>query len=161
MSDSYTIGKYYAVPCIKNPPWPSAGRWLPIIGPLHEDAEIVKFEYLHWHIDWRFVSGRFLSSTDSVSRRSVLARVLVLDVFHEVIIRKMKCKRAMPEFPNASWLVELEPLFARCRLSRDLVCPHRGIPLAGCPVKDGLVVCPGHGLRWNVTTGELKRTTGV
>jgi nitrite reductase/ring-hydroxylating ferredoxin subunit len=33
-------------------------------------------------------------------------------------------------------------------------CPHRDIPLSRGLVKDGMVTCPGHFWRFDVTTGE-------
>lgn len=164
MSD-YVIGKMYSVPCVENPPWKNAGRWLPILGPLHEDAEIVKFEYRHYHIDWRFVSKSFFTtSTWGLPPRSPLGRVLSPDLIpgfaYQIINRRMKCKRTMPEFPvTAPWLSELEQEFESARLGPNLICPHRGMPINGCPIKDGNVVCPGHGLRWNIETGELDKRT--
>lgn len=36
----------------------------------------------------------------------------------------------------------------------DAVCPHRGGPLADGLTDDDVVVCPLHGLAYNLTTGE-------
>lgn len=56
----YIIGKYYEVSCVKTTTAQVVGRgeWAPIIGPLHEDAVIIDFPLLHWHVDWRFASAR-------------------------------------------------------------------------------------------------------
>jgi len=36
-------------------------------------------------------------------------------------------------------------------------CPHQGTPLAGSMVKDpGLLVCPRHGYRFDLATGECR-----
>ena len=39
------IGKRYLVPCVKrNAPYVHKGSlWVPVIGPLHEDAEFIRF----------------------------------------------------------------------------------------------------------------------
>jgi nitrite reductase/ring-hydroxylating ferredoxin subunit len=33
-------------------------------------------------------------------------------------------------------------------------CPHRDIPLSGGLVKDGMLTCPGHFWRFDLTTGQ-------
>lgn len=41
-----------------------------------------------------------------------------------------------------------------------LTCPHKGFPLAGVKPDDGgVVLCPAHGMRWNLATGEFVPTT--
>ena len=47
------VGHYYLVPCLQAA---KPGLWLPIIGPEHEDAAIIKFPALHCHYDLRFFS---------------------------------------------------------------------------------------------------------
>ncbi len=32
-------------------------------------------------------------------------------------------------------------------------CPHAGINISRGPLQDGIITCPGHGLRFDVTTG--------
>lgn len=50
------IGKRYRVPAVLVAGWLSARHgfngWLPITGPMHEDAEIINFPHLHYHVDW-------------------------------------------------------------------------------------------------------------
>lgn len=52
---------------------------------------------------------------------------------------------------------KLEEVCAGKRINaKNPICPHRGISLASFPVDDdGCVTCPGHGLKWNLTTGEM------
>ena len=33
-------------------------RWWPIRGRWHEDGDVIGFEQWHWHVDWRFVTGK-------------------------------------------------------------------------------------------------------
>lgn len=159
--NAYQIGKFYSVPCVK-----SQWQWMPtvpILGPMHEDREIIDFPEHHYHIDWRFVSARAWQRRLSASPgkgKSNGHKVLGLpiserNICSDVFMHRLLCKREMPEFPLSAWLTELEPLYASRRLTEDFVCPHRGIPLAGCPVKNGVVICPGHGLAWNVETRKL------
>lgn len=81
-------------------------------------------------------------------------------------LRRMKCVREFPTYPlkllsgPRGWLPKLEAAYADCKLKPGMVCPHRGIPLADVPAVDGIVTCPGHGLRWNVATGELLSASG-
>ncbi|MFY0539938.1 sigma factor-like helix-turn-helix DNA-binding protein [Nannocystis pusilla] len=56
------LGRVYLVPCVYIDPAAHVGYagllkgWWPVIGPRHEDAEIVGFEPMHWHFDYRFLS---------------------------------------------------------------------------------------------------------
>lgn len=175
------IGRFYWVPCVVRPkaaddwhwatePYKVAREnWLPVIGPWHEDAEHVGFEPHHFHYDWRFLATSIyqLWLGDDLPGR-VFSRVHTGGPFMlncpepARTRRKLKMKREMPEFPLLSprtgklvhFIPLLEKAFAGQRL-KCLVCPHQGLPLKGLPVKDGTVICPGHGLKWNVTTGEL------
>lgn len=51
--------------------------------------------------------------------------------------------------------LELAQAFICNRLKPGNVCPHRGIDLTPFARPDGTAICPGHGLRWNLATGEL------
>jgi nitrite reductase/ring-hydroxylating ferredoxin subunit len=42
----------------------------------------------------------------------------------------------------------------------DDVCPHLAVPLNRGDLKDGCVVCPGHGSVFDVRTGGVKRWVG-
>lgn len=37
----------------------------------------------------------------------------------------------------------------------NMKCPHRGTDLSNCPIDDGIVTCPAHGMRWRVADGSL------
>jgi hypothetical protein len=171
--DSYTqpyqVGKFYMVPCVKTTKTCSygGGEFMPVIGPEHTDVEFINFPHSHWHVDWRFVTARAL-------RRSVGHRPeyqvygIVLHrwayglpqygslIEGDVVMRRRKCIRSLPQYPfgKAPWMPKLETAFADTRL-KGMVCPHKGIPLKGCPMDGDVVTCPGHGLRWNIKTGEL------
>lgn len=160
------IGRFYSVPCINALVW-NLGM-TPIIGPLHEDKEHIGFDDMHWHIDWRFVSAWQLSRLSGSGRIPVQAKVISQkNTAGQIVERRLKCKREMPEFPLrpygknvVHWLEDLETAQENSRLKCGMICPHRGLPLAGCPVNDGIVVCPAHGLAWDVESGALvKRVT--
>ena len=56
---TYEVGRYYDVPHIRCY-WPDGGnvfnpQWIPVLGPLHTDREIIGFLPQHWHVDFRFL----------------------------------------------------------------------------------------------------------
>ena len=161
------VGKYYSVPCVY---WNNYRFHVPIIGPLHEDVEHINFPHAHWHIDWRFVRAYWYQSLVKYKHPVPVFAVVVCQKNTVGAVSRMntRLKREMPEFQTAysrdgedkhpvPWLSSLEDAYAGSTLKPGLVCPHRGLPLAGCPVVDGAVVCPGHALKWDVTTGKLIR----
>lgn len=63
MNKPMEVGKSYDVLCVranwqsKSPGMglPLAARWIPVIGPIHDDLEVLGFEPRHWHVDFRFL----------------------------------------------------------------------------------------------------------
>lgn len=158
------VGAYYLVPTAYN------NRWrvrVPIYGPLHEDRDFIGFQEEHWHIDWRFVTHGFYNDrlwtrkegAASFLHGIVTSRNMVGDDALET--RRLRMKRETPPYPPADkvpWLGELEAAFKGRVLPLCRTCPHRGISLRNLePDKDGVVLCTGHGLAWNVKTGALVR----
>lgn len=43
----------------------------------------------------------------------------------------------------------------------DDLCPHLAVPLSRGEVKDGCVICPGHGSVFDVKTGKAVRWVGM
>ena len=74
----------------------------------------------------------------------------------EVTWREATCYREMPDFPShlAPWAATLADGYKDRMIGPGMHCPHQGFSLRGLPVCDDVVVCPGHGLRWNVKTGK-------
>ena len=178
------IGRYYLVQCLQSV---KPGLWLPVIGPEHEDAAIIKFPALHCHYDLRFFPARLLASKHlrdyteypATNPLEFLMSAPVLTLrgsstwpdsargyywFHISSPvpewKRRKCLRETPVFPwypsAKGWPRQLEACYANVVL-KDLdnpVCPHRGIPLKGHGQGDQ-VVCPGHGLKWNLKTGRM------
>lgn len=168
------VGKSYLVPCIYVAPKQRYGGWaafMPVIGPRHSDAEHLNFPYEHFHIDWRFVSDRAFQS--ACDMRTGKPHGLVITNTHgerkldgAPVLRRRVCKRPMPDFPRqpgvqtrSAVFVALEEAHASTcsRLKPGNICPHRGIDLTPFIQADGTAICPGHGLKWNTTTGELMR----
>lgn len=168
-------GKHYLVPCIR---LKDDRNWLPILEPLHDDVEIILFPEPHWHYDWRFwipdvieeLFFPFCFATDDLT--DLCGQVARRDmVVGEPVWKWRICRRQMPTFPThlrrlnlqptsdakeVSFLRKLEQAY-RDRYVTCNKCPHRGIALDTMPQQDGVVVCPGHGLAWNVATGEAVR----
>lgn len=157
----FEVGKFYRVPCVLTDAhtWLRSG-WQTVIGPMHSDDGAVNFPHSHWHIDLRFISipsrwnVQFLAGTP-IMKNDLCGRPVVIAGPE---LRLRKCKREMPiyPFPRAKWLAKLNEECAHLRM-KNMVCPHRGLPLSGCPMDGDVVTCPGHGLRWNIKTGELVR----
>lgn len=183
--ETVEVGRFYMVPTVIQPWRPKAIRIVPVVGPLHEDARFIKFPDLHWHPDRRFVTQQWLDAqihdhwavvlTPNPRRRllSHLSRLQRRPVFSEpspdpqVIDggrRRLKCRRLIGSFVAAgrppSWLKDLEPAYANQRLRDGHVCPHRGISCRGVVAENDGVVCPGHGLKWDLETGRLVSRLG-
>lgn len=168
----YEIGRWYRVPCVfgRMFDWE---RWWPVMGPKHEDAEFIGFFQQHYHVDWRFVPKRFMPRggnalayplhEPSPAQLAAWPTTRINLPLPKPQARRAKCVRKLPPFPalRVPWLKQLEAAHAGCKLKPGLICPHRGIPLASLPTIDGIVTCPGHGLRWNVTTGDLVPVEGL
>ena len=161
-------GRRYMVPCISHPDlkrklfnW---GKWVPLIGPLHQDMEYINFEPWHIHVDTRFLT---LSEDGYYSGSKALARVVTLsgrgewsrlhnesylDICDNALLdlRRLQCRRPVPPvFPETRWASALQKAHAGCRIV-DGLCPHRGIPIAcGRRLAPGVRQCPGHGLAWD------------
>lgn len=167
MTATFQLGNFYDVPAVRVNVWRGFAGWIPVVGPKHEDAEIVAFPWQHFHIDWRFASKRVLRNAISYRDPPIpsLAYASVVQcpdsydrkVIEEgPVLKRMKCKRELPTYPadRAPWIPQLEQKFACAKLIAGK-CPHRGIPVESM-IRDGdVLTCPGHGLRFNATTGEL------
>ena len=185
---AYEIGRYYRIPHVRAR-WPGASRrkawWIPVLGPLHEDREIIGFMDVHWHVDYRFLP------TAVRKRLRDLKVHPAWDVFDTPVTkvvpvgwsehhgrkvgylpegqppetymrdRRVKCKADYPADPFAevaSWFADLEAAYADRSLKAGLICPHRGADLSTfTPDEEGCVTCPLHGLRWHIETGKLVR----
>jgi hypothetical protein len=165
----YVIGEFYRVPAVRVLKWRFfLNGWLPIIGPQHEDAEIINYPWQHYHIDWRFAPERavrdalmgrggnqsFLYATPVMCSDTARARIII----EGPLLKRMKCKREWPAFPRQpligkGWPDALREKYACARLINGK-CPHRGIPVSAMRRDGDILECPAHGLRWNSITGE-------
>lgn len=157
---TYSVGQFYRVPCVRGKYYSVVDDW-PVIGPQHEDAEFVGFRWQHYHIDWRFVpQHRFQPIGFRLGAPLMTSDLINPGGLPAPILRRRKMQRVLPDFLQARmarWFPKLQDAYAECKLKPGLICPHRGIPLTGVHQEGDVVTCPGHGLRWNVKTGELVR----
>jgi hypothetical protein len=60
------VGERYLVPVVRELRVGPRGLrivgdlWVPVIGPLHDDTEIIGLPARHWHVDFRFAGARVL-----------------------------------------------------------------------------------------------------
>jgi hypothetical protein len=85
----------------------------------------------------------------------------------KVELRPLVCQREQPAYrlmkyaDRPPWLALMDGHFSEARVKCGK-CPHRGLPLESLPREPGtdIVICRGHGLRWDLKTGELVREWG-
>ena len=156
VAEGYEVGVEYLVPTAL-----SGGRskwgWLPVIGAEHEDREIIGNGAMHFHVDWRFAPEELYEAAVRGHRHYGGEFEAVLVGWEAGESMMVKCLREYRRFPreHAFWIEKLERKHADSVLGE--VCPHRGFPMRGCRVAGGVIECPGHGLRWDVLSGRLKR----
>ena len=164
------IDQFYKVPAIRVTEWHGHKGWLPVIGPMHEDAEFVNFPWPHFHVDWRFVSWQLWRRLSDVpARNHHFGRPVQCPDRHgnRVILegptlKRMTYKRDPGHFPRecARWIEPLEQSLACAKLINGL-CPHRGIPVSAMHREGDILTCPGHGLQWNAVTGLIHRPSNT
>lgn len=167
------IGRLYLVPCVVVPF--GHGEVAPVIGRWHEDAEHIGFPQWHYHRDLRFCPWPLHTARDVSSAAGMVVShgsdsngaPIMSDEELPVVYRRRKCLRAMPEYPRGGQKIgglspcDSLPILPRLweayrgATMRNMRCPHKGFDLRSCPVKDGVVECPLHGLRWEIATGRL------
>lgn len=163
-TDGMTVGKFYRVPCVHVSTWHAYKGWLPVLGPMHEDAEFIGFKFQHFHLDWRFVPTRLWQKLGDLNYAGHHFAWPIQDpdgwgrkvILEGPALRLLKCKRDPGRFPvdRARWLGPLGKALACAKLVNGL-CPHRGIPASAMHREGDVLTCPGHGLRWNAITGAL------
>lgn len=154
------------VPCIKVLYYSGLSDWVPILLPKHTDVEL-GITREHYHIDWRFVGKwRFehiincrkqIGDPDGVHMGFILGEEATTEAFDKPVMKRMQCKRQHGVFPNlANVPQQVEKSCVGKTLKDNMICPHRGIDLSGLePDNEGNIVCPGHGLKFNLQSGEI------
>ena len=69
-----SIGNDYSIPHVRAA-WPrDTPNWIPVLGPRHNDTEIINFDHEHFHIDIRFLEDDLLEQAEElVPKNSILA----------------------------------------------------------------------------------------
>lgn len=155
---------------------------VPVINNYHEDPELGPNVGWHYHFDMRFFTpkgrlnymrympGPFSPIPFKEGRTNLAAGHRTIDgqwamVDKELIYKKRKCIRLITGVePGYKKLVERHghlPLYynsVKWRLKFDgmkahnMRCPHQGFDLSQCPVKNGVIECPLHGLKFRKKT---------
>ncbi|MDB6104121.1 MAG: hypothetical protein JWO52_4120 [Gammaproteobacteria bacterium] len=156
------IGKFYEVPAVYARDWWGFDGWIPVLGPMHEDAEIVGFPWQHFHIDWRFARRNLFDFVANIKGPQLVyaSPIQCPDrsgkrvIAEGPILKRMTYKRELLPFPRMpnTWVPVLAKKYACTKLVNGL-CPHRGIPVSAMHREGDILTCPGHGLQWNAITG--------
>lgn len=154
ISTPLVMGQDYLVPCGYMPceidGFP-ARTPIPIIGDLHQDPEL-DADFPHYHYDNRFIEepiapGRIVAVVDHGQDDAII-------VPRRILYLKKRCYRSRVEFPEIL-AIKLQRSHQNCTLNWGY-CPHRNAYLGNIlPDTDGNVICPAHGLEWNLATGNL------
>lgn len=188
LTEPPVIGQRYRVPCVRSLADYGRKRWLPVIGSVHQDAELgIKFDHLHYDprfmsdacIVWLAGGNPYLPRGKAAAGNAWKALIYIRTIPRAeapvaLTVRVLTCYREMPRFParkprtgpltweSAPVARVLEPLYQDVRLPVGCrVCPHRGMPLDSLPVEpDGTVICSGHGLKLCLKTGRMVARIG-
>lgn len=145
----------------------SDALWWPVWGRKHNDVEHFDFEHQHYHLDPRFFSKLHWRRFEQSFRFTPLGAAQGMPLNHSHLpdgppkpsLRKMRCSLAHSEWEHHDKLAviglnaQFQGQVARAG-KRGLVCPHRQFPLGSIVARDGVVTCPLHGLRIDVSTGR-------
>lgn len=172
-------GQFYLVPTVRYI-WNNVeGDW-PVMGPKHTDAEVLNFPWPHYHVDLRFIPlalmARF-ARRHPAGEAFLAFRPLCRHIdgsrdetapHPDPVWRRRRCQRAAAPTPRdyydfvRGWRARMPALEAAYQGAmliqgpKGPVCPHRHAPLNSVtPDCNGHVVCPLHGLRWDLATGRL------
>jgi hypothetical protein len=158
-AESLIVGQFYSVNSVIRL---IDDAIIPVHGPLHEDAEIIKYPYDHWHIDWRFINKRLYQDYFDRGGRFLMPWAWPINANQTTGVvqrRRMQCKRQFEQYAPVKlvpWLKRLEEKYSNARM-KNFICPHKGLPCNATPVDGNTVICRGHGLAFDVETGELIR----
>lgn len=164
------VGERYLVPTIRYKWFGEVAAW-PVIGPKHDDLEIINFAAPHYHVDGRFLTRAQARKAHRYYFRGVSLALASAPIhvnlgsdesLPALVWRTRVCFTASVAYPDEiarrAWLPRLESYYQADNLragSGGWVCPHRGAPLGSMlPDDDGCITCPLHGLRWHAETGS-------
>ena len=179
------IARRYPRPCMRATWINLKTQWLPVIGNIHSDPDYVKADFLHAHVDYRFLTQKTRDDINEAMEQSNL--IFKTNPVHSVpisIVQPTNVAKPMqvsnPELeglPESSWLKvqsrqylgpfpeypehivpwhrELSEAYAESTLING-TCAHQGTDLSGIePDQQGVITCPLHGLKWRASTGQI------
>lgn len=178
-SKIYEKGKYYEVPTVYDPAY--FEKNMPVLLPMHHDAELLNIYDYHFHYDYRFFSPKdFISQiiyAKTIQRIGLelywnhgtnVIHNMILAVKHpgthipfkkedtkrvkpEIIYRKMKCYRTHLRFPSVTKFSKKLKSYVG-KKATNWICPHKGYDLSNTAPIEGKIVCPCHGLTFDAKT---------
>lgn len=169
------VGKRYLVRVVRvaGQTWfARIGTWVSVYGSVHSDPEIGRgASYPHYHLFIPFLPEKTVRIAKLHERDSFYLLNPGASLFAQPLYPKgdvgrsnwfdaermaiLKCKRAWPEFPTFRLPGAAKDLARYAVPLRDCWrCPHRGFNLRlVSPDANGVITCPGHGLRWHAASG--------
>jgi hypothetical protein len=177
-------GRAYMVPVVRAIYHRREDDW-PVLGPLHSDKAFFNFVHPHYHVDARFVSAALArrlvdaapwQAIDGMTFAEALTFVCtgwpLLPGKAKPRLAEMTCRRAGVGSPigRLSYgtakdkMVKMQahyndPAQPLRQPDGRLLCPHKKVDLSQFPPdRDGIVVCPLHGLRVQCGRPELVLT---
>ena len=185
LPDDPVLDHRYQRPCVRACWHTHKPRWVPVIGTIHSDPEHVKADFLHVHVDYRFLTNAtkrgLIRSTEESNQifnanpvhfqpvsyvwPQGMVQEIKLDSEHLpnvstedwLTIRRRQYTGPYPEYPHmmVPWHQALSEAYAGSRLI-DGKCSHQGTDLSGfTPDRQGIITCPLHGLQWCASTGMI------
>lgn len=165
LNEPPVVGKWYLVPCLEvdkimNIDWNTymsdqeawmdclpyikrERKLIPVYNIPHSDIESGQSQ-VHYHADLRFIGG--LGYTIDLERRPLEYN------YSKPVFVPLKCTSKFDEVVKISSIADL------CRerkLKANMKCPHKGYNLNQCQVINNRVICPMHGLEWDLKTKML------
>lgn len=158
------VGKYYLVPHVQYYSCGVPKVWVPIIPNFHEDKDLAHGR--HYHPDTRFAIPRFMPREFYRRNNTVLfeltkRRISGIPDPLNIVYKRKKCLFSHGGVfywdPVTGFTSSNARDFYNVHMKKlDLTkmkCPHRGFDLRSCPVINGKIECPLHGLTWHAATG--------
>lgn len=150
------VGEFYLVPCVSVDKSFGRDGYLPVMGDFHNDPELNVTD-THIHLDRRFMTDDEVKKSLGKDSQDDGILVVWAKTYNserkkfKIVERKMQCIREMPNIEGIQFV--LEEIYKDTKLNCS-TCPHRKFDLSSLkPDEHGNVVCPGHGLQWNLKTG--------
>lgn len=162
------VGQTYIVTCT------NLNGLLPFMVPTLGDAHIDPPNdhnppFIHVHIDFRFITDESLDqlklarqpTIEEIARTKKTIIAVIRTYNNEVIFTEspMKCVRRFFYETEPNCIVTFRAngvkLPENAKLDDCMNCPHQGINLKNIQPVNGIITCPGHGLRYFASDGTL------